>query len=77
MPDSVHRITCVSDDHENGNIWYIPDLDISVFEDTQGGSEHHAFYAWRGTWDDHDRAEQTESFPTLDEAVDALDILST
>lgn len=70
--DSVYRPQCVGDDHENGNIWYVPDLNISVFEDRQAAPEPSVFYAWRGTWADHDRAEQAGTFATLDEAVEAV-----
>jgi hypothetical protein len=43
---------------------------ISAFEDTSEG--YSQWYAWRGTHDDHDRAQPTGLYPTRDEAVAAL-----
>jgi len=54
----------------NGYYWTNSDETISVFEDTSEGTSQ--FYAWRGTIDDHDAAEQTSVYPTLVEAVAAF-----
>lgn len=56
----------------NGFMWENEDRGISAFEDTSEG--YSQWYAWRGTTDDHDNAEQTDVFPTRDEAVAALDL---
>lgn len=48
---------------------------ISVFETTEAGLE--GFYAWLGTFDDHDREmgkSMTGLYPTRDEAVAALGV---
>lgn len=54
----------------NGYFWENTSEGISVFEDTSEGRSQ--WYAWRGTPDDHDTSEQTAVFPTLDEAIAAL-----
>jgi hypothetical protein len=55
----------------NGYFWTNSDETISAFEDTSEG--HSQFYAWQGNTDAHDTAEQTDIFPTLAEAVAALE----
>lgn len=55
----------------NGYFWTNDDETISAFEDTSEGASR--FYAWNGSTDDHDDAEQTDVYPTLDEAIAALD----
>lgn len=54
----------------NGYFWENASEGISAFEDTSEGASR--WYAWRGDVDAHDTAEQTDVFPTLDEAVAAL-----
>lgn len=61
-----------SDTNEgNGYFWTNADETVSAFEDTSEGASR--FYAWIGPIDAHDTADQTDVFPTLDEAVAALD----
>lgn len=55
----------------NGYFWTSDDESISAFEDTSEG--YSQFYAWKGSADDHDDAEQTAVFTTLEEALAALD----
>ncbi len=54
----------------NGYFWTNDDETLSAFEDTSEG--YSQFYAWKGSHDRHDHAEQTAVFPTLAEAVAAL-----
>lgn len=54
----------------NGYFWTSDDETVSAFEDTSDGVSQ--FYAWAGSTDAHDTAEQTDVFPTLDEAVAAV-----
>jgi len=67
--ESTRRIECVSDDRKGGRIYHLPDADISVFEDTQGGTR--TYFAWNGTAGDISRNYRTEIYATMDEAVDA------
>jgi hypothetical protein len=61
-----------SDTNEgNGYFWTNDDETISAFEDTSEGASR--FYAWIGSIDDHETADQTDVFPTLADAVSALD----
>lgn len=55
----------------NGYFWENEAERISAFEDTSEGTSQ--WYAWMGTTDDHDTATQSGVFPTLDEAVAALE----
>ena len=57
-------------ENQNGNVWHNADIDVSVFEDVQGNTPR--YYAWRGTWDDHDSARHTAVCESMDEAVNAL-----
>jgi hypothetical protein len=60
-----------SDSNEgNGYFWENSSAGISAFEDTSEGASR--WYAWLGEVDDHDTAEQTGVYPTLDEAIAAL-----
>lgn len=60
-----------SDTNEgNGFFWQDEAEGISAFEDTSEGASR--WYAWYGTPDSHDTAEQTAVYPTRDEAVNAL-----
>ena len=54
-------------ENQNGNVWYNADIDVSVFEDTQEGTPR--YYAWRGTWSDHDSATHTGVYGSMGEAV--------
>lgn len=54
----------------NGYFWTNGDETISAFEDTSEG--HSQFYSWAGSIDDHDTAEQSAVFPTLDEAINEV-----
>jgi hypothetical protein len=54
----------------NGYFWENAALGISAFEDASEG--YSQWYAWKGTADDGDAADQTDVHPTLDEAVAEL-----
>lgn len=55
----------------NGYFWTNGDETVSAFEGASEGASR--FYAWIGSVDEHDEADQTDVYPTLDEAVAALD----
>ena len=57
-------------ENENGNVWYSADINVSVFEDVQEAAPQ--YYAWCGTWDEHDSAKHTAVYSSMDEAVNAL-----
>lgn len=65
---SIHKVQCVSDDLHGSRILYLPEGDISVFEDKRGTAP--AYFAWNGTAADMERNHLTASYGTLDEAVD-------
>lgn len=57
----------------NGNLWRDDEENIYVFEDTQGYESE--YYSWFGTAGDHDGSRHTDCYPTIQQAVDALDAL--
>lgn len=60
----------VNDNHTNGKVWHDEDSNISVFEDTQAPNAV-VFYAWRGTFEDHDTARHSPlMFWTMQDAID-------
>jgi class 3 adenylate cyclase len=65
---STHFIECVSDDLKGNRIFYLPNADISVYEDATG--EKPKYVAWNGTAGDKYRNHLTPSHAILDEAVD-------
>ncbi len=54
----------------NGYFWTNGDETVSAFEDTSEG--YSQWYAWSGSTDDHDRADHSAVFLTLDEAVNEV-----
>lgn len=57
-------------ENQNGNVYHDPELSITVFEDLEGDAPR--YYAWWGTWDDHDSARHTAVYDSMGEAVAAL-----
>lgn len=57
----------IEKNHEHGIYWYDADENISLFEDLE-----HGCYAWRGTWEDHDRAKHTSVHATAERALEDL-----
>ncbi len=57
-------------DNTSGNVYHDPELSITVFEDLEGDAPR--YYAWRGTWDDHDSARHTAVCDRMGAAVAAL-----
>lgn len=54
----------------NGYFWTNGDETVSAFEDTSEG--YSQFYSWAGTIEDHDDAEHSDVFRSLDEAINAV-----
>ncbi len=54
-------------ENANGNAYHDASTGVSVFEDVQGVVPR--YYAWRGTWDDHDGAKHTAVYDSMGEAV--------
>lgn len=54
-------------ENQNGNVYHDPELSITVFEDLEGDAPR--YYAWRGTWSDHDSARHTAVYGSMGEAV--------
>jgi len=52
--------------HTNGFVHHLTDSNITVFEDNQ---DVVIFYAWRGTFADHDTAKHSPHFATSAEAI--------
>lgn len=65
---SNYFIECVSDDFHGSRIFYLPDADISVFEDTRGSTP--SYFAWNGTAGDLGRNHRTAAFSTIEEAIE-------
>jgi class 3 adenylate cyclase len=65
---SKHFIECVSDDRKGSRIFYLPNADISVYEDASG--EKPKYVAWNGTAGDKYHNHLSTPQATLDEAVD-------
>jgi len=57
-------------DNENGNVYYDDANGTSVFEDLNDDSP--IYYAWRGTWDDHDTAEHSDGHYSMDAAIQEI-----
>lgn len=63
------RYNCeIIGDLSSGYWWYVSEKDISVFQDTSTGV---CFYAWNGRVEDHDSAEKSAEYLTIDEAIEA------
>lgn len=67
MAARIPGFVCVNENHENGCIHYSAEDGVSVFEDVQGPTR--VFYAWAGTWDDHDAADKSPEFDDPEEAI--------
>ena len=66
----IPGFTCINENHENGRVYFSERENITLFEDTQEGEDKLAYYAWAGTWADHDLVPHSPVTDDPDEAIE-------